>query len=114
MNANFTPGLKPLLRATIVKCGCGAKRCEPIASNEFVSAAVMRSYSHTPFQRVEMGRTMTYWHNASFFCLTCGKSFRVVEIHGRTSATPCSGVCTHAKGGSCDCSCGGKNHGRDL
>jgi hypothetical protein len=23
----------------------------------------------------------------------------------------CSGICIHARGGTCDCSCGGKNHG---
>ena len=101
----------PILRATIIKCGCGSQRCEPIATNEFVAAAVMRSFCHTPYQGTD-GRT--YWRNAPFFCLTCRKSYRVVEVHGRTNTTPCSGVCTHAKGGTCDCSCGGKNHGRDL
>ena len=24
----------------------------------------------------------------------------------------CSGICIHARGGTCDCSCGGANHGK--
>ena len=33
-------------------------------------------------------------------------------IMGHESGTPCNHRCTDSKGHDCDCSCGGKNHGK--
>jgi hypothetical protein len=41
--------------------------------------------------------------------------YRVTQVRGTYSAdVRCNGKCTHAKGGDCTCSCGGKNHGTGL
>jgi hypothetical protein len=36
------------------------------------------------------------------------------RLYGVRYETPCDGRCTSAKGPSCDCSCGGRNHGSNL
>jgi hypothetical protein len=44
--------------------------------------------------------------------LRCCRYLRVNRINGRYSADhKCDGRCTNAKGGDCECQCGGKNHG---
>lgn len=42
----------------------------------------------------------------------CGSALCGTRIDGRVVDTcPCDRRCTHAKGHSCECSCGGANHG---
>lgn len=36
---------------------------------------------------------------------------RIIEYKSRPSLHKCDGRCLHAKGRTCECSCGGKNHG---
>lgn len=36
------------------------------------------------------------------------------EIKGTVTDCPCDGRCTSARGHSCECSCGGANHGSDY
>lgn len=46
---------------------------------------------------------------------TLTADYRVTQVRGTYSAdVRCNGKCTHAKGGDCTCSCGGKNHGTGL
>lgn len=40
-----------------------------------------------------------------------GQVKRDGHVHDEGTATPCNTLCTDATGPSCDCSCGGKNHG---
>lgn len=93
--------------ATMIRCGCGTKRAEGF-HNAFVQCASSRAYATAQVKGAD-GRT--YNQNASFFCLTCGKAFRVNEIKARKTDAKCDARCTHAAGHSCECSCGGKNHG---
>lgn len=37
---------------------------------------------------------------------------KIATIRGKVSAHKCAAKCTHAKGGDCECSCGGANHGK--
>lgn len=47
-------------------------------------------------------------------CPKCGHFAKYNFVRGRHSDTPCDHRCTSAKGHTCDCSCGGANHGRDY
>jgi hypothetical protein len=38
--------------------------------------------------------------------------FRSIEFKRNPSLHKCDARCQHAKGHSCECSCGGKNHGK--
>lgn len=41
--------------------------------------------------------------------------YRVAQVRGTYHAdVRCNGRCTHAKGGDCQCECGGRNHGTGL
>src|SRR5262245_37596023 len=41
--------------------------------------------------------------------------WKVTQVWGTYKAdVRCNGKCLHAKGGDCECSCGGKNHGSGL
>lgn len=54
-------------------------------------------------------------HNPQFHtkCPKCGCFARYDAVKGHKNDTPCDHRCTSAKGSTCDCSCGGMNHGRD-
>jgi hypothetical protein len=39
-------------------------------------------------------------------------TFRTIEYKRNPSLHKCDARCQHAKGHSCECSCGGKNHGK--
>lgn len=39
-------------------------------------------------------------------------TFRAVEFKSNPSLHKCDARCQHAKGHSCECSCGGANHGK--
>lgn len=42
----------------------------------------------------------------------CGKRIKFARIFARLTEKKCNAICMNAKHGSCDCSCGGKNHGK--
>lgn len=44
-------------------------------------------------------------------CTSCGKPIKTEEIWGNRTNKPCDARCLSAKRASCDCSCGGENHG---
>lgn len=47
-------------------------------------------------------------------CPGCEKPVAVVAVSGKHNPDhPCDARCTSAKGPSCECSCGGANHGAD-
>lgn len=51
-------------------------------------------------------------HPNEVFCVECHARCVVNEIYGRfVNTIACSAKCTGAVGQSCDCSCGGENHG---
>lgn len=44
-------------------------------------------------------------------CWACKGLFKVAEIKGRRTAHECGAKCLASKGPTCECACGGKNHG---
>ena len=44
-------------------------------------------------------------------CPECGNRVTVKAVSGTTSTKECDARCMGAVGPSCDCSCGGENHG---
>lgn len=41
----------------------------------------------------------------------CGRTVSLQRVCGVFTDHECGHMCLHAKGGDCECSCGGKNHG---
>ena len=57
-------------------------------------------------------RQFTYIQPNEIFCVACKAWGNVSEVYGRFVAEiVCGSKCTGAIGNSCDCSCGGVNHG---
>lgn len=99
--------------AYLVKCKCGTIRCE--TWNEWVNAASNCSVVVGYRKAVDpWDREQTYNVNADFRCSGCGRYFQVTQIRGRVSEHVCGAKCLASKGPSCECSCGGKNHGRNY
>ena len=44
-------------------------------------------------------------------CWTCRAPFRAAPIKGKRTEHECGAKCMASKGPTCECSCGGKNHG---
>jgi len=52
-------------------------------------------------------------NNALAYCDICHHQLRWDQLYASYSAErECNGVCMGAVGPSCDCSCGGENHGK--
>lgn len=65
----------------------------------------------TRFDRDEYLRFACMQPNA-IRCLACRRECEVNEIYGRyVPELVCGAKCTGAVGNTCDCSCGGANHG---
>ena len=60
------------------------------------------------------GKSTVYGGDPLGVCPTCGHAMAYGALVAMTvDAIPCDARCTGARGHSCQCSCGGKNHGRD-
>lgn len=103
--------------AYLVKCGCGVGRVETAKGerNEWLEAAIYRSavvgYRSVVNYR---GEPESFTITQPFFCWTCRKAYKVTPIRGRVTAHECGAKCLASKGPTCECACGGKNHGRSY
>jgi hypothetical protein len=70
---------------------------------------------HGQIHRLEAedGRRLFNWSNGAMHCAECRRAIQWTPIAGRTSDMPCGEKCISATGPSCDCACGGENHGRN-
>ena len=58
------------------------------------------------------GKPTVYGGDPLGVCDSCGHAMTFSSLVARVQAdVPCDARCTGARGHSCDCSCGGKNHG---
>lgn len=93
------------------KCSCG-RAVSLLACAVKLSRAPWRAY-----QASESGRF--YCEEAGCWIrVPCACGERIVfakPVHGKRNDTVrCDARCTGAKGHSCECSCGGRNHGADA
>ena len=73
-------------------------------------ATCSRCKSH---RRVEAGDTAAIVNGAPLL-VCCGEQTHARLVKGSTNDTRCGAKCTGSKGHVCECSCGGKNHGKDA
>ena len=79
---------------TIARCS----RCKAITVGETIESTTVRD-----------GKTFVFSNPASTTC-TCGAFVKPSAVRGAVSEKRCGAGCTHAKGPSCSCECGGENH----
>lgn len=61
------------------------------------------------YQRIENGKVIRYESDCE--CPKCGRHGESNRVVGSCSDHKCDARCMGAKNGTCECSCGGKNHG---
>lgn len=67
-------------------------------------------------RRIEAGESVAFVNKAPHvICCTPDRQMDAKILKAFFCAeVKCSAICTGAKGHQCDCSCGGKNHGKDA
>ncbi|GAN79799.1 hypothetical protein [Acidocella aminolytica] len=93
---------------------CGNKACGRVWAREYDSRMVPVGYGRSVprYEReTETGRKVEAGYDTR--CPSCsGMRAQASRVAGFRTAHACDARCTEAKGFKCECSCGGKNHGR--
>ena len=83
----------------IFKC----RRCKTVKAYDYTNA--LRPVRTDPSTSKLVGACEDYT------CPTCGRERIANTVSGRVTDQPCGSRCMGATGPSCDCACGGANHG---
>ncbi len=90
---------------------CGQPGCGVVTS---VVAAPTRESSafFVTEQGARLPASKVDSYHIALACRGCGRVLRARPVLGKVNVrVKCDARCTHAKGHSCECACGGKNHG---
>lgn len=104
---------KTWTRRIIWSCKCGLVRAHDYTATarltRFDAARVLATYSEPVLTREVDGRIRDVSWDAK---CPCGRQRKSATVKGVRSAHVCDARCEAATGGHCECSCGGKNHGK--
>ena len=108
MSAN----VKISTRRVIWTCKCGTKAHDYVSTRRSMGTDKMgvTRWTEAVLTRVVDGAARSL--SADAWCDACRGYRKAATVVGRVSAHKCGARCTHAKGGDCECECGGANHGR--
>ena len=117
---NTTTDTKPATTKTgtrriIWTCGCGTKAIDYTATRQLSYVDRVWGtphYTEARLTRVVDGVERHVSHDIK--CPTCGSDRRGAEVKGRVTEHKCNAKCLASKSGVCECSCGGKNHGKNY
>lgn len=103
-----------LTNTFMVRCKCSTARVTAEVSERGyligsdASTVLQAAISRTAIVgRLPGGFNLT----APFYCVGCRKFFKVEQVKGRRTGHECDAKCMASKGPTCECACGGKNHG---
>ena len=94
---------------------CPAKDCGMVWAHEYTARRVYAGYGRydVVYERESAGRKIQSGYDT--VCPACSRHARKFgKVQGYVSDHVCDARCTSAKGFQCECSCGGKNHGKDF
>ncbi len=104
---------KTWTRRIIWSCKCGLVRAHDytaVATFMFTDKrSGVHKYSEPRLSREVDGRARDVSWDAK---CPCGRQRKSATVKGVRSAHVCDARCEAATGGHCECSCGGKNHGK--
>lgn len=103
------------------RCKVGRRVEYPLRGQGFDSRSVYRadeSGKRVPagvwIERGGGGWPTVYGGDPLGLCPSCGKAMQYGVLRATVrEEVKCDARCTHARGHTCDCSCGGANHGMD-
>lgn len=111
-DASVTPAARVSTVRVIFKCRCGRKAYDytRTRTSRGVDKFGTVRWGEPTFTRITDDGKVT---NISWdaFCDKCKTYKKSTHVHGTKSDHKCDARCTNATGASCDCQCGGKNHG---
>ena len=99
-------------RRVIFSCRCGRKAHDYTATRRYMGVDKWgaKQWGTPKFTRVhEDGRERDISVDA--FCDGCKNYRKSTHVNGRVTEHKCDARCLAATGSSCECECGGKNHG---
>ncbi len=86
-------------------CPCGAGRTSAVMAGNYPAAS-------KEFGAVFIGASALCLNDFCVACRVCGRNRSAILVRGKVSHKHlCGAKCLASKGPSCECSCGGKNHG---
>ena len=104
---------KTWTRRIIWSCKCGLVRAYDYTATATFMFTDARSgvhkYSEARETRIVDGVVRHVSHD---YKCPCGRDRKSATVKGVRSAHVCDARCEAATGGNCECSCGGKNHGK--
>ncbi len=105
--------IKPTRYITRKDCPCGAGRTSAILTERYPFGSSNRpAAENAKLGPVFYGDTPTQYGDTCIACRGCGINRGAAPVRGRISLRhTCGAKCLESKGFTCECSCGGKNHG---
>lgn len=88
-------------------------RCKSVRADAVVVVTTTKSFQNDRMMYPLRNRSVRYeFANESGRNPRCCNDYMISRIvDGRTTEQPCGAKCMDSKGPSCECSCGGRNHG---
>ncbi len=104
---------KPTRYLSRKDCPCGAGRTSAILTERYPFGSTNRPDSeNAKLGPVFIGRSARCLNDTCISCRGCGMNRAADPVRGRISLRhTCGAKCLESKGFTCECSCGGKNHG---
>ena len=99
------------------RCKCGIVRAvDYVSTTRFLYEDRLTGYlkyaERSERERVHAdGVTRSDDHDAK---CACGRIAQATRVKGTRTEHPCGAKCMASKGPTCECSCGGRNHGRSY
>lgn len=104
-NTTTTHEVKPTRYITRKDCPCGAGRTSALLVGRYPAASAAEG-------AVFIGVSAVCLNDVCIVCRGCGRNRGAEAVRGRVSHKHvCGAKCLASKGPTCECSCGGKNHG---
>lgn len=95
-------------------CGKGCARDFQTQGGNRIPVVLVAYYELSPRTEYQHLTEVSIWEAGERGLLrcTCGRALRTWSaVKARRTKQPCGAKCLAATGASCDCACGGKNHG---
>lgn len=89
------------------------QHCNGVRAVDYPHARISRGFGRSAvsvqYRFDDAGREILPYQDA---VCSCGRRAVGNLVRGVKTSHPCDDRCTSARGSKCECSCGGKNHGR--
>lgn len=109
------PPVKVGTRRIIWKCPrCGRQAHDYVSTRRFIGNDKFGTPKYSTPQLTREVNGVVRDVSWDMHCSTCKSARTGTRIEGRVTQTPCNARCLASTSGKCECSCGGRNHGKNY